>query len=152
MRTLRNVAIIVLVALALTIMPAGGNIVEGILVFLGLVFGAAIAALLIRFWNDTSMQRDTMTDRQRWLIYGSLGAIALMIVGTDELLVVGRRDGRLGGHPRPLGVADLQHLARGSEPASHLVRRTYPTRGAQNRRGSVAETLHRGRHACARPA
>ena len=89
MKTLRNVAIIVLLALALTIMPAGGNIVEGILVFLGLVFGAAIAALLIRFWNDTSMQRDTMTDRQRWLIYGSLGAIALMIVGTDELLSSG---------------------------------------------------------------
>jgi hypothetical protein len=89
MKTIGNVAIIVLLALALTIMPAGGNVAEGILVFLGLVFGAAIAALLIRFWNDTSLQRETMTDRQRWLIYGSLGAIALMIVGTDEMLSSG---------------------------------------------------------------
>jgi hypothetical protein len=89
MKTFLNVAIIILLALALTIMPAGGNVAEGILVFLGLVFGAAIAGLLIRFWNDTGLQRDTMTDRQRWLIYGSLGAIALMIVGTDELLSTG---------------------------------------------------------------
>ena len=95
-------------------MPAGGNIVEGILVFLGLVFGAAIAALLIRFWNDTSMQRDTMTDRQRWLIYGSLGAIALMIVGTDELLSSGA--GTVAWVASLASrLADLQHLARGPE-------------------------------------
>ena len=31
-----------------------------------------------------------MTDRQRWLIYGSLGAIALMVVGADELLRAAR--------------------------------------------------------------
>ena len=54
---------------------------------LSLLFAVAIGAMLIRFWKDTSLQRDTFTDRQRWLIYGSIGAIALMIAGTDELLV-----------------------------------------------------------------
>lgn len=89
MKAARNAAIIILLALALTVLPAGGNIAEGILVLLGLVFGAAIVALLIRLWRDTGLQRDTMTDRQRWLVYGSMGAIALMVVGTDELLSSG---------------------------------------------------------------
>ncbi len=89
MKAVRNVAIIALLALVLTVLPAGGNIADGILVTLSLVFGAAIAALLIRLWRDTGLQRDTMTDRQRWLIYGPIGAIALMVVGADELLSTG---------------------------------------------------------------
>ena len=89
MKAARNVAIIVLLALALTLLPAGSNVAEGILVFLGLVMGLAIVALLIRLWRDTGLQRDTLTDRQRWLIYGSMGAIALMVVGADELLSSG---------------------------------------------------------------
>jgi hypothetical protein len=89
MKTVRNLAIIALLALGLTFLPAGSNVAEGILVFLGLIMGLAIVALLIRLWSQTSLQRDAMTDRQRWLIYGSLGAIALMVVGTDELLASG---------------------------------------------------------------
>lgn len=89
MRTARNVAIIALLALALTVLPAGGNIAEAVLSMLSILFAVAIGAMLIRFWKDTGLQRDTFTDRQRWLIYGSIGAIALMIVGTDELLSTG---------------------------------------------------------------
>ena len=89
MKAVRNVAIIVLLALALTLLPAGSNVAEGILVFLGLVMGLAVVALLIRLWTQTGLQRDTFTDRQRWLIYGSIGAIALMVVGADELLSSG---------------------------------------------------------------
>ena len=32
------------------------------------------------------MTRDVMTDRQRAIFYGSLGAIALMVAGLDEML------------------------------------------------------------------
>jgi hypothetical protein len=88
-KVVRNVLIIALLALALTVLPAGGNVANGILVLLSLLFAAAIGGMLVRFWKDTSLQRDTLTDRQRWLIYGSIGAIALMIVGTDELLSSG---------------------------------------------------------------
>jgi hypothetical protein len=88
-KTVRNVAIIALLALGLTVLPAGSNIANAILVALSLVFGAAIAALLIRLWRDTGLQRDALTDRQRWLIYGPMGAIALMLVGADELLSTG---------------------------------------------------------------
>ena len=89
MRTVRNIAIIALLALALTVLPAGGNIAEAVLAMLSILFAVAIGAMLIRFWRDSGLQRDTFTDRQRWLTYGSVGAIALMIAGTDELLSSG---------------------------------------------------------------
>ena len=89
MRTARNVAIIALLALALTVLPAGGSVTAGILVTLSLLFAVAIGGMLVRLWRETSLQRDTLTDCQRWLIYGSIGAIALMVVGADEMLSSG---------------------------------------------------------------
>jgi hypothetical protein len=85
----RNVAIVLVLALVLTVLPAGGNIADGVLAALGLVFLGAIALLLVRFWRENSVTRDAMTDRQRGLIYGSLGAIALAVAGTDELFETG---------------------------------------------------------------
>lgn len=89
MRAARNIAIIVLIALVLTVLPSGGNIADGILTALSLLFLGSIAVLLVRFWTQNSLSRDAMTDRQRGIIYGALGAIALMIAGTDELFKTG---------------------------------------------------------------
>lgn len=85
----RNIAIIALLALVLTVLPAGGNIADGILTALWLLFLGAIALLLVRFWKQNSLARDAMTDRQRGTIYGCLGAIALIVAGTDELFESG---------------------------------------------------------------
>ena len=78
-----------LIALVLTVLPSGGNIADGILTALSLLFLGSIAVLLVRFWTQNSLSRDAMTDRQRGIIYGALGAIALMIAGTDELFETG---------------------------------------------------------------
>ena len=86
MRVLRNVVIVALLALLLALLPSGGNIAEGILTTLSLILFGAMAALAVRAWNASSFTRDAMTDRQRGLIYGGLGAIALMVAGTDEML------------------------------------------------------------------
>lgn len=85
MIAVRNIAIIALLALLLTALPAGGNVADGILTALWLLFLGAIALLLVRFWKQNSLARDAMTDRQRGTIYGCLGAIALIVAGTDEL-------------------------------------------------------------------
>jgi hypothetical protein len=87
--TIRNVLIIMLLALILTVAPGGGNFVDALLTALTLTFVAAIGLLLIRFWNDSSFTRDTMTDNQRLVFLGALGALALMIVGLDEMLSSG---------------------------------------------------------------
>lgn len=89
MRVGRNFAIIALIALVLTLLPSGGNIADGVLAALSLLFIGAIAMLAVRFWKQNSLSRDAMTDRQRGIIYGSLGAVALMIAGADELFGTG---------------------------------------------------------------
>lgn len=81
----RNVAIIALLALAITVLPGGGNVVEGLLTALSLIFIAAIGLLIGRLWTQTSFTRDAMDDRQRALFYGAVGAIALMVAGLDEM-------------------------------------------------------------------
>jgi hypothetical protein len=86
---LRNIVIIALLALLLTILPGGGNLATGILTAISLLFFAAMAMVVVRLWKETSLSRDAMTDRQRGIVYGSLGAIALMVAGTDELLDTG---------------------------------------------------------------
>jgi hypothetical protein len=88
-KTARNIAIVLVLALLLTVLPAGGNLADGILTALFLVFLGSIAMLLVRFWRDNPMTRDVMNDRQRGLFYGSLGAIAIAIAGTDELFDTG---------------------------------------------------------------
>lgn len=89
LRTFRNVAIVAILALGLAVLPAGGNIANGVLraLSLGLLF--AVGLLAVRYWRQSSLNRDAMSDRQRGLIYGGLGAIALVVAGTDELFSSG---------------------------------------------------------------
>ena len=86
MIALRNIVVIALLALALTVLPGGGNVATALLTALTLVFLVAIGLLAARAWRESSLTRDVMTDRQRAIVYGSLGALALMIAGFDELL------------------------------------------------------------------
>lgn len=86
---LRNIAIVLLLALVLTVLPGGSNAATAVLTALSLGFLAAIGLLLARLWKQTSLTRDVMSDRQRMLFYSSLGAIALMIAGLDELFSSG---------------------------------------------------------------
>lgn len=85
LKALRNIAILALLALGLTVLPAGGSLTTGLLSALSLIMLAAVALLAVRYWHESSLTRDAMTDRQRGLVYGGLGAIALMVAGTDEL-------------------------------------------------------------------
>ena len=86
---LRNILIIALLALLLTVAPGGDNFVEALLTALSLIFVAAIGLLAARTWRETALTRDSMSDQQRLTFYGALGAIALMIAGLDELLGTG---------------------------------------------------------------
>ena len=103
---IRNVAIIALLALAVTVLPAGGNVVNAILTALSLIFFAAIALLIGRLWQQTSLTRDVMSERQRAVFYAALAALALMVAGMDEMLDTG-----LGTVSWLLVVATAAYLA-----------------------------------------
>jgi hypothetical protein len=89
MIVVRNIAIVALLALAITVLPGGGNVTAAILTTLSLIFIVAIAALIARGWKQTSMTRDSMGERQRLIFYISLGALALMLAGLDEMFETG---------------------------------------------------------------
>ena len=86
LQTARNVAIILVLALGVAVLPGGGNAAEVVLTAMSMTFLAAIAFFGYRIYQQSQFTISTLKDSRRGLLYGALGAIVLMIVGTDELL------------------------------------------------------------------
>lgn len=85
MRAVRNIAIIALLALIVAVVPGGDNAARAIVAAMGIIFLGLLGALgwqLYRQYRFTYMGLD---ERRRLVLVGSLGAIALMIAGADEL-------------------------------------------------------------------
>ena len=81
-----NVAIILVLALGVAVVPGGGNAAETVLTAISMAFLAAIAFFGHRMYQESQFTISTLRDSRRALLYGALGAIVLMIVGADELL------------------------------------------------------------------
>jgi hypothetical protein len=89
MRTLRNVAIVMALALAVAFAPAGGNAAEAVLTAITMGFLAAIAWTLYVLSRQRQLTLATLSDARRAILYGALGMIALLIAGSDELFSSG---------------------------------------------------------------
>jgi hypothetical protein len=89
MRALRNIAIIALLALAVAVVPGGGNAAEAVLTALTLCFLAVLAVAGYQVYRQNKLSYFSLTDRQRAVLVGAVGAIVLMIAGADELLDTG---------------------------------------------------------------
>ncbi len=85
MRTARNIAIIAVLALIVDVVPGGGNVAEGILALISIVFLALIGAAGYQLYRQYRLDYLGLTDGQRALVVGALGAIVLMIAGASEL-------------------------------------------------------------------
>jgi hypothetical protein len=88
-RTLRNVAIIMLLALAVAIVPGGGNATEAVFAAVSMAFLAAISWALYVASRRNQLTLATLSDGRRAILYGALGMIALVIAGSDELFSSG---------------------------------------------------------------
>jgi hypothetical protein len=84
LETIRNVAIIMALALIVDVVPGGGAAAATILALLTMVFMAAIAWMVYRVYRDQELTIAGLTDAQRAGLFGSVGAIALLIVGYSE--------------------------------------------------------------------
>jgi hypothetical protein len=82
--TLRNVAIIAVAALAIAVLPGGGAAAETTLTAVSMAFLAAIAFFVYRLYREQQMTMMTLTDGRRAILFGAVGAIALLIVGFEE--------------------------------------------------------------------
>jgi hypothetical protein len=84
MQTARNVAIIALLAFFVAAVPGGGETAAVVGAILSMAFLSVIAWALYRFYVDREMTLLGMTDGQRAVVYGAVGAVALLIVGYEE--------------------------------------------------------------------
>jgi hypothetical protein len=84
MQTARNVAIILALAFVVAVVPGGGEGADVVFAILSMAFLTVIAWAAYRFHQEREMTLLGMTDGQRGLIYGAIGAIALLLVGAEE--------------------------------------------------------------------
>src|SRR5690349_2563898 len=89
LRTARNVAIIMLLALGVAFVPGGGDAAQAILTILTLGFLAGISWFVYSMARENRFTLDTLSDGSRAILYGALGLIALLIAGTDEFFETG---------------------------------------------------------------
>ena len=84
LQTLRNVAIVLALAAAVDFLPGGGTAADTVMAALTLIFLAAIAWFVYRFYKEQQLTLATLTDAKRAGLYGAVGGIALLIVAYDE--------------------------------------------------------------------
>ncbi len=89
MRTLRDVAIIMLLALAVAFTPSGGNAADTILTAITMGFLAGIAWMLFVLSRQNQLTLAALSDGRRAILYAALGMIALLIAGSDRLFSTG---------------------------------------------------------------
>jgi peptidoglycan/LPS O-acetylase OafA/YrhL len=84
-RTLGNIAIIALLALIVAEVPGGGNVADGLLAAITIIFLVLIGALGYQLYRQNRLAYLSLAERNRTVLVVALGAIALMIAGADEL-------------------------------------------------------------------
>ena len=80
LRTARNVAIVVLIAAAVYLLPGGGRAASTFEALLLVSFGVGIAYLGLRFYRERRIALHGLGDRHRGLLYGALalGVVAFI--------------------------------------------------------------------------
>ena len=89
MRVLRNVAIVMLLAVVVAFVPAGGNAADTVLTAITIGFLAAISWTLFVLSRQNELTLAALRDSRRAILYGALGLIALLIAGSDEMFASG---------------------------------------------------------------
>jgi hypothetical protein len=84
-RAARNIAIILLLALIVDLVPGGGNLAQAVIAAVGIIFLAMIAWSGYVFYRQNRLAYLGLTDRQRAMFLGGLGGIVLMIGGASKL-------------------------------------------------------------------
>jgi hypothetical protein len=81
----RNFAIVALIALGFTVLPGGRNTLDVILAILSIAFFAAIAFLGYRLYREHRFTLESLEERQRAVLYGSIGLALLTFVASARL-------------------------------------------------------------------
>jgi hypothetical protein len=85
MKNARNVAIIVVIALAVVALPGGSDVAGLVGAAFSLLFAALIAYFAGRFYRDHQVDIYGLGDLDRGTLYASLGAIVVVLAASGEL-------------------------------------------------------------------
>lgn len=85
MKALRNFAILALIALAIVAVPGGGPTLNVVLAVLSIAFFVLIAMFGYRLYQEQSFTLDSLSERQRLVLYGSIGLAFLTFTATPRL-------------------------------------------------------------------
>ena len=89
MRMAINWAIVALVALAIVVLPGGGPTLNVVMTLISIAFFAAIAMFGYRLWHEQRFTLDSLSDRQRFVLYASVGVAFLNFTATSRLFNAG---------------------------------------------------------------
>jgi hypothetical protein len=85
-RTAADVAIILLLALGVAFLPGGGNAAQAAIAVLTMAFLVAIGVAGRQLYRENQLEVSSLGDRERWMLYGGIGLLVLMVAGADSLL------------------------------------------------------------------
>jgi hypothetical protein len=88
-RTARNVAIIMLLALLVAFLPGGGNLADALLTALTMGLLAGVAWMIYTLSRENQLTLATLKDSHRAVLYGAVGLVALLIAGSDKMFDTG---------------------------------------------------------------
>jgi hypothetical protein len=86
---LRNVAIVVGLALVVWLVPGGGDGADLLGQLFSAVFVALIVFFLIRLYRQFQGELFSLGDRMRVVLYGAVGALVLTLAGSSRLFETG---------------------------------------------------------------
>ncbi|MEA2271450.1 MAG: hypothetical protein QOI98_158 [Solirubrobacteraceae bacterium] len=85
----RNVAIVAVIALAVLVVPGGGDAANLFAALLGLLFAGGIAFFVGRLYRENRVAIFGLGDRDRALFYGGLAVAAVAATATPRLWETG---------------------------------------------------------------
>jgi Sec-independent protein secretion pathway component TatC len=88
-RTARNLAIVMVLALGVAFAPHGGNVADAVLTALTMGLLAGIVWMLYVLSRENQLTLATLSDGRRAIFYAAFGVLALLVAGTDSLFSSG---------------------------------------------------------------
>jgi hypothetical protein len=85
MRALSDVAIIAVLALGVAFLPGGGNAARALTTALLIAFLAVMGVAGRELYRQNRLTIDSLSDRDRGILYAGVGLIVLMVAGADSM-------------------------------------------------------------------
>ncbi len=86
LKTARNIAIVLVIAAAVFLLPGGGKAASTFESVLLIGFGVGFAYLGLRMYREYRVQLHGLGDRYRAILYGSFALVAFLIVGYTRMI------------------------------------------------------------------